>query len=165
MRYRVICAGGIAIALAVLAFSAFGPAAKNEPDAAAAQRTALGWAEAQLADTPRRVGDKWEVDVRRADGSLVEVTLGRELELHELDEELGPGGKPAHDQVVGPLRSRAIAAARAATDISGPVRSIERESDGTIEVDFLAPDRTVVEVELGPGLRVTDTDREDIGDE
>ena len=150
MRYRVICAGGIAIALAVLAFSAFGPAAKNEPDAAAAQRTVLGWAEAQLADTPRRVGDKWEVDVRRADGSLV---------LHELDEELGPGGKPAHDQVVGPLRSRAIAAARAATDISGPVRSIERESDGTIEVDFLAPDRTVVEVELGPGLRVTDTER------
>ena len=165
MRYRAICAAGIAIALAVLALSAFGPAAENEPDAAAAQRTALGWAEAELADAPRRVGDKWEVDVRRADGSVVEVTLGRELELHELDEELGPGGTPAHDQVVRPLRNRAIAAARPAAKVSGPVRSVERESDGTIEVDFLAPDRTVLEVELGRGLRVTDTDREDIGDE
>lgn len=52
------------------------------------------------------------LEVRRADGSVVEVTLGRALELRELDEELGPGGTPARAEITAELRDRAIAAAR-----------------------------------------------------
>jgi len=106
------------LAFACLAFLAFG-ARGDEPDAAAARQAALVWTEAELADAPRWNGDEWEVDVRRANGSLVEVTLGRDLELRELDEELGPGGAPAHDELTRPLRERAIAAARSE---SGPGR-------------------------------------------
>jgi hypothetical protein len=45
------------------------------------------------------------------------------------------------------------------------VRSVERERDGSIEVDVVRPDRTVAEVELDRYLRVTGVDREEIGDE
>jgi hypothetical protein len=151
------------MAFAVLAFLAFGTP-RDEPDAAAAQQAALQWTEAELAERPRRDGDQWEVDVRRADGSLVEVTLGRSLELRELDEELGPAGAPPHDEVTGALRERAIAAARA-TAGRGPVRSVERERNGAIEVDFRRPSRIILEVELDQRLRVIDIDLEEIGDE
>jgi hypothetical protein len=150
-------------AVAVLAFLAFG-GGPDEPDAAAAQETALHWTEAEFADAPRRDGDQWEVDVHRADGSLVEVTLGRRLELRELDEELGPAGAPPHDEVTGALRERVIAAARGAAG-PGPVLSVEREREGAFEVDFTRPSRIVLEVELDPRLRVIDVDREEIGDE
>lgn len=151
------------LAVAVLAMLAFG-AGRDEPDAAAARQAALQWTEAELADAPRRDGDQWEVDVHRADGSLVEVTLGRSLELRELDEELGPGGTPPPDEVTGAQRERAIAAARVAAG-DGPVRSVERERDGGIEVDFTRPSRIILEVELDRRLRVVDVDLEDIGDE
>jgi hypothetical protein len=151
------------IAVALLAFLAFGTR-EQEPDAAAARQAALRWTEAEVADTPRRDGDQWEVDVRRANGSLVEVTLGRSLDLRELDEERGPGGAPPHDEVIGALRERAIAAARVAAG-PGPVRSVERERDGAFEVDYTRPDRIILEVELDQRLRVIDIDLEDIGDE
>jgi hypothetical protein len=136
----------------------------TEPDAASAQRVALQWSGAELADAPRRDGDGWEVDVRRADGSLVEIKLGPRLELRELDEERSAGGAAAHDEVTGLLRTRAIDAARA---VSGPgtARSVERERDGSIEVDVVAKDRSIVEVELDSELRVTDIDEEDLYDE
>ncbi len=151
------------MAVVVLAFLAFGTHAE-EPDAAAARQAALRWTEAELADAPRRDGDEWEVDVRRADGSLVEVTRGRRRDLRELDEERGPGGAPPHDEVTGALRERAIASARVAAG-PGPVRSVERERDGSVEVDFARPDRIILEVELDPRLRVIDIDLEDFGDE
>lgn len=151
------------LALTLLAFLAFG-GRPDEPDAAEAQQAALLWTEAEVADTPRLRGNVWEVDVRRADGSLVEVTLGRDLDLRGLDEERGPGGVPAHDEVTGAARERAIAAARSASG-PGPVRSVELERDGTIEVDVLRPNQTVVEVELDRRLEVKDVDEEEIGDE
>ncbi len=162
---RALFTTALATAVALLAYATFGPGPKIEPDAAAAQRAALSWAAADLADVPRRVGDTWEVDMRRANGSVVEVTLGRALELRELDEELGPAGTFSHDQVAGLLRGRAIAAARPVAGAAGPVRSVERENDGRIEVDFVAPGQDIVEVELDSGLRVIDVDDEDIGDE
>ena len=45
------------------------------------------------------------------------------------------------------------------------VRSVEREADGTIEVDVVTPERIVIEVELDQRLQVTDVDKEEIGDE
>lgn len=152
-----------AMAVAVLAFLAFGARAE-EPDADAARLVALHWTQAERADPPRRDGELWEVDVRRPDGSLVEVTLGRDLELHELDEELGPGGSLPWDELTGALRERAIAAARPAGG-PGAVLGVERERDGTIEVDFVLPDRTVLEVDLDAQLNVTGSDREELGDE
>jgi hypothetical protein len=150
--------------VAVLVLVALATRGPDEPDAAAAQRVALQWTGAQLADAPRRDGDGWEVDVRRADGSLVEISLGPTLELRELDEERGVGGTAAHDEVTGALRTRAIDAARTVAG-PGPVRTGELEDDGSIEVDVLAADRTILEVELDRQLRVTDTDEESITDE
>jgi hypothetical protein len=154
------------IALTVAAVFGVGLAVRGpgEPDAAAAHRGALQWTGAERADVPRRVAEGWEIDVRRADGSLVEITLGPQLELRELDEERGPRGTAAHDEVTGALRTQAIAGARAVAG-PGPVRGVERERDGSIEVDVLARDGTVIEVELDGRLRVTDVDEEDVGDE
>ena len=159
LRWSLITATVAVLVLVTLATR--GP---EEPDAAAARRVALQWTGAQLADAPRRDGDGWEVDVRRADGSLVEISLGRTLELREVDEERGPGGAAAHDEVTGALRARAIDTARTVAG-PGPVRGVERESDGSIEVDILVVDRTILEVELDRQLRVTDTDEESITDE
>lgn len=150
-------------AVALLTFLALGPR-EPTPGADEVRQAALRWTAAELADIPRRDGDEWEVDVHRRDGSLVEVTVGRRLELRGLDEELGPGGAPPHDQLTGDLRERAIAAARA-TAGPGAVRSVERERDGAIEVDFVRPGRIILEVELDRRLRVVDADTEDIGDE
>ena len=164
MRLQAVTLGLLVIAMGSLALLVFLSADRPGPDAAAAREAALRWTDAELADGPRRVGNGWEVDVRRADGSLVEVALDDSLQLLEFDEELGPRGTPAHDQVVGAARERAIAAARPASG-PGPVRSVEREDDGTIEVDVVASGRTVLEVELDRRLRVRDVDEEDIGDE
>lgn len=95
---------------------------------------------------------------------MVEVSLDHSLRLQGLDEELGPDGMPAHDAVIDDVRDRAISAARPRSS-GGWVRSVEREEDGTIEVDFVTPERTVSEVELDQRLRVKDVDEEEIGDE
>jgi hypothetical protein len=164
MASKVLTVAIIAMSLAVLVLLAVGTTKKNEADASAARQVALDWTESERADAPRRDGDGWEVDVRRADGSLVEVTLGPALELRELDEELGRGETLAHDEVTGALRERAIAAARSEAG-PGPVRSVELERDGTIEVNVARSNRRIVEVELDEHLRVKDIDEEEIGDE
>jgi hypothetical protein len=164
MGPHVLTAGVLALTAAILLVLGFGSTGDRDAGADAAQRAALRWTGAELADAPRRGGDAWEVDVRRVDGSLVEVGLGPRLDLRELDEELGAGGTPAHDVLTGALRERAIAAARPASG-PGPVRSVERERDGSIEVDVERPGRIIVEVELDRRLRVTDVDEEDWGDE
>jgi hypothetical protein len=161
---KVLTVALVAISLVVLVVLAFGNTKEDEPDAAAARQVALNWTGAELAEAPRRDGDDWEVDVRRADGSLVEVTLGSALELRELDEEFGRGETLAHDELTGALRERAIAAARPEAG-TGQVRSVELERDGTIEVNVVRTNRKVAEVELDEQLRVTDIDEEDIGDE
>lgn len=164
MRLAAFTACALALAVGLLAFLAFGTGEGDDGDAAAAQDVALNWTGAELADAPRRQGDGWEVDVRRANGSVVEVTLGPALELRELDEELGPGGTPAHDELTGALRERAIAVARPEAG-PGAVSSVERERDGTIEVNVVGPDQTVIEVELDRRLRLKDVDQEEFGDE
>jgi hypothetical protein len=160
-----LVAGAIVVALfGVLALLAFAPGNGDDFDADAAQEKARDWTGWHRTDEPRRRGDGWEVDVRRPDGSIVEVNLGPKLELVELDEEVGPGGTPAHDELTGERRLRAIAAARQRAG-RGVVRSVERERDGTIEVDLVLPDRTVLEVDLDARLNVTGADREELGDE
>ncbi len=164
MRLQALVLGVLLIAVTVLAVLAFVPGKQRVPDAAEAREVALNWTDAARADRPRRVEDGWEVDVRRENGSVVEVSLDRSLRLRELDEELGPGGTPAHDAVTDEARDRAIDAARPKSG-GGWVRSVEREEDGTIEVDFVTDERTVIEVELDQRLRVKDIDEEEVGDE
>jgi hypothetical protein len=92
------------------------------------------------------------------------VTLGRGLALYELDEEQGPGATRPHDEITGSLRKRAIATARREAS-DGVVRSVERERDGSIEVDFVTSDENILEVELDSHLRITEVDSEELADE
>ena len=131
--------------------------------AAEAKTAALSWVRVGEAQVPRRAGEAWEVDVVRSNGSLVEVTLGDRLELREFDEELGPAGTSAPDELRGAARGRAI---KAAFWHVGPGRvvSVERESNREIDVDMrLGQDR--IEVELNPGFRVIAIKPEDPRDE
>jgi hypothetical protein len=104
------------------------------------------------------------VDVLRPDGSLVEVTLDHELEFRKFDEELGPGGTLAHDEVRGPLRRRAILAAFAVTG-RGRVTTVERDTPDEIEVGVRQRDGSQLEVELDAKLRVGEVEPEDPADE
>jgi hypothetical protein len=74
--------GGAVIVTAVVALVllAFGPGGRDVIDAAAAQEAARNWTGWERTDPPRRRHDGWEVDVHRADGSVVEVNLGPKLE-------------------------------------------------------------------------------------
>jgi hypothetical protein len=164
MVLQMLASAVVAVVVAFLASLAFGNGDGEIVDPAAARHVALAWTGAELAERPRWDGERWEVDVRRADGSIIEVNLDRYLELRELDQELGPHGSAAHDEITGTMRERAIGVARSRS-ITGPVGSVEREPDGTIEVNIVQPDGSVVEVELGPRLRVIDIDREELGDE
>ena len=150
-------------ALAVLWIT---PLLPTEPHVGAreARQVAAGWVGREPAEPARQDEDGWEIDVRRDDGSIVEVTLGPDLELRELDEERGPSGVPAHDEVLGPLRQRAGRAARRATGTGG-VRGVEREEDGSLEVDVVVGRTRTLEVELDAGLRVRDVEEEHILDE
>jgi len=136
-------------------------------NASEAEAAAFHWVGVGVAESPRRDGGEWEVDVVRPDGSLVEVTIDDQLALQGLDEELGPGGRPAHDELRGPVRKRAIRAALAATG-PGRVLSVERESNGELEVtevNIRHPDRGDVEVGLDARLRVVEVESQDPGDE
>jgi len=164
MKWMYLAIAVVVGAFCALTLMAIGLGGRDVPDAGAAQEAARKWTGWHETDPPRRRAGGWEVDVRRPDGSIVEVNLGRELELVELDEEVGPGGVPAHDELTGERRLQAVAAARPRAG-AGVVRSVERELDGTIEVDFVLPDRTVMEVDLDAGLRITGADREELGDE
>jgi hypothetical protein len=137
-----------------------------EIDAADAEAVALDWVGVGYAQEPRRDGDEWEVDVIRPNGSMVEVTIGDALEARGFDEELGPGGGLAPDEVRGPLRAEAVEAAMAATG-SGQPLSVEREKGGgeEIEVSIRTRDELHVEVELDDALNVSEVEVEDPRDE
>jgi hypothetical protein len=135
--------------------------------AADAEAVALDWVGAGFAQEPRREGDEWEVDVIRPDGSMVEVTIGDSLEARGFDEELGPWGTLAPDEIRGERRAAAISAARTA---SGPgeafsVEREERENGDGIEVSIETPDGRHVEVELDGSLEVVEVEDEDPRDE
>jgi len=138
------------------------PASAREAEAAG-----LRWVGVGVAENPRRDSGEWEVDVVRPDDSVVEVTIGDQLELQGLDEELGPGRRPAHDEVRGPVRERAIRAALAATG-PGRVLSVERDSSRepeVTEVNIRLADGGGVEVGLDSRLRVVEVESQDLGDE
>ena len=128
-----------------------------------AEIAALSWVGAGEAETPRREGGNWEVDVRRPDGSLVQVTLSEDLQLRGFDEEFGPAGTPAPDELTGAARERAIEAAFRHVG-RGRVVGVERDPDGVIEVGLrLGTDQ--VEVRLDRRFRVIEVHPEDPGDE
>jgi hypothetical protein len=156
----------LVVALVVLAASSLRDG--DAPGSALeAKATAFRWVGVGVAESPRREGEEWEVDVVRPNGSLVEVTIGDRLELQELDEELGPGRRPAHDEVTGPVRERAIRAVLAATG-PGRMLSVERDSSReleVIEVNIRHADRVDIEVGLDSGLRVVEVESQDPSDE
>jgi hypothetical protein len=128
-----------------------------------AEIAALSWVRAGKAQPPRREGDNWEVDVRRPDGSLVQVTMGDDLQLRDFDEEFGPAGAPAPDELAGAARARATAAAFWHVG-PGRVVGVERDRSGEIEVGIrLGGDQ--IEVRLDERYRVIEVHPEDRGDE
>lgn len=128
-----------------------------------AEIAALSWVGVGEAETPRREGGNWEVDVRRPDGSLVQVTLSEDLQLRGFDEESGPAGTPAPDELTGAARERAIEATFRHVG-PGRVVGVERDPDGVIEVGLrLGTDQ--VEVRLDRRFRVIEVHPEDPGDE
>ena len=150
-------------ALVALVAIALGTFSEDEAvDARQAQAAGFRWVGVGAAETPRRDGDEWEVDVKRPNGSLVEVTIGDQAELKGLDEELGPGGGPASDELAGSARKRAVEAALIAVG-PGRVFSVERESSGAVEVNVRRPNGTF-EVELDSG-QVVDVEVEHPSDE
>jgi hypothetical protein len=128
-----------------------------------AEAAALTWIRAGEAQAPRRDGDNWEVDVRRPDGSMVQVTLGDQLQLRDFDEELGPAGTPASDELRETARARAIGAAFGHV---GPGRVVGVERDPTREIEVgIRMGRDQIEVRLDPRFRVVEVVPEDPRDE
>jgi hypothetical protein len=129
-----------------------------------AEQAALYWVGSGTVQPARFENNEWEVDVVLSDGSLLQVTLNRDLELRDIDEELGPGGARAHDEVTGPLRDKATLVALGVTG-PGRVSSVEQDEANEIEVNVQRPNGTQLEVELDAELNVVDVDREDPEDE
>jgi hypothetical protein len=161
---RLVLATLLASLLALAALSLAPARHGAEGSEAAAEAARWVGSNAIQTQSPRRDGDGWEIDVVRADGSLVEVTIGDRLELLGLDEELGPGGGPAHDEVTGATRARAVRAARALV-ARGRAVGVERERDGDVEVAIGHRSGARVEVELDGRLRPIEVESEQRGDE
>jgi hypothetical protein len=131
--------------------------------AADAETAAMSWVGAGEAEAPRREGGNWEVDVKRPDGSLVQVTLSDDLRLRGFDEERGPAGAPAPDELRGAARERAIEATFRHVG-PGRVVGVERDPGGVVEVGLrLGTDQ--VEVRMDRRFRVIEVHPEDPGDE
>jgi hypothetical protein len=133
----------------VVVLSMGGSSDDEEPDPQEVRAAAFNWVGVGDAEPPRRDGDEWEVDVERPDGSLVEVTMDDELQLRGIDEELGPGGTLARDELTGAARSRASDAALEVVG-RGEVLSVEREARDRVEVRVRRPDG-MLEVQLDSG--------------
>jgi hypothetical protein len=155
----------VLIVVLVLASAAFQLRDDDDDGVSAtdAEIAALSWVGVGEAETPRREGDNWEVDIRRPDGSLVEVVMGDELELRDFDEEFGPAGAPASDELKGAARARAIEAAFWHVG-PGRVVGVERDPNGEIEVGIrMGGDQ--IEVRLDERYRVIEVHPEDRSDE
>jgi hypothetical protein len=154
----LIVFGAMTIALLVMGFELGEDANPVDAEVAALDAVPDG-----VSQVPRRDGDKWEVDVVRPDGSMVQVSLSKNLDVLGLDEEYGPAGTLAADEARGANRVRAV---RAAFEEVGPgeVIGVERESGGRFEVGVLRRGGQV-EVELDRDFRVTEVEGEAPGDE
>jgi hypothetical protein len=128
-----------------------------------AENVALDLVTDGSAQEVRREGDRWEVDVVRPDGSLVQVNLGSDLDFRGFDEEVGPAGTLAPDELRGESRARAVQAAFAETG-PGRVDSVERDRNGDIDVR-LRTWEDQFEVELDRRYRVLEVESEDPRDE
>jgi hypothetical protein len=164
--YRVLFVvfAGVALGLVALWIAAEIDGEGMSSDAEAAEAAALRWVRSGVTQEPRRDGDGWEVDVVRPDGSMVQVRLGPRLQLRDFDEEFGPAGTPAPDEMRGEPRARAVRAAFTETG-PGHVVSVERESRQEIEVSIALSDDNQVEVELDRMFRVVRVRTEDQRDE
>jgi hypothetical protein len=129
-----------------------------------AEAVAVEFVDDGIAQDSRREDEFWEVDVVRPDGSMVQVTLGEDLELRGLDEELGPAGTLADDELRGAARARAVRAAFRETG-PGEVVSVERDPNGSIEVRLQNGGPRQLEVELDRNYRPVEVDDEALGDE
>jgi hypothetical protein len=147
------------IAIVLLAMRLRDEQGPHEAEAVAVELVGRG-----VAQDSRREDDRWEVDVVRPDGSMVQVSLGDDLRLRGLDEELGPAGTLADDELRGAARARAVRAAFTETGI-GEVVSVERDADQGIEVRVQTETGRQLEVELDRKLRVVEVDDEALGDE
>jgi hypothetical protein len=152
--------------LAVLAGATFAALSRDDErvSAADAEAAARYWLGGGTVQPARQEGGGWEVDVFLPDGSLVELRFDRRLKLRSIDEEIGPGGTRAHDEVTGPPRHRAILAA---IELTGPGRviSVEHDSPNELDVDIRRPDGTQDRVVLDAKLRLERIVPEDPGDE
>jgi hypothetical protein len=137
---------------------------RDEQGPLEAEEVAVEFVGDGIAHDARREDDRWEVDVVRPDGSMVQVTLRDDLELQSLDEELGPAGTLADDELRGNARVRAVRAAFSETGI-GKVVSVERDANGGIEVRVRPGSGSQFEVELDRNYRVVEIDDESLGDE
>jgi hypothetical protein len=151
------------VAIVVVTFLALprdeGQARPSDAEAAALDRFPNGTVqEARVED------DEWEVDVVLPNGSLMEVTFDHELNFRDLDQEIGPGGRLANDELRGAERQRAIDAAFQVTG-AGRVTSVERDSPNEIEVGVRFPNGVQIEVELDRHFHVGEVENEDPGDE
>ena len=129
-----------------------------------AEAVAIHWVGGGTVEPARLEDDEWAVDVRRPDGSLVELTFDQDLNLRHVDEELGRTGGPAYDEIRGALRRRAIRVAFGVTG-RGRVTSVERDGPNEIEVNVTLPGGKRLEVELDSSLRVGEVEDEEPGDE
>jgi hypothetical protein len=147
-----------------IALVAMGIELGEDADPAEAEVRALDWVGKGVTQVPRRDGDNWEVDVIRPDGSMVQVSLTKDLQLLGLDEEYGPAGTLADDEATGRVRERAVAAAFAEVG-AGEVIGVEREPGNRLEVGVLLRGGRQIEVELDSHFRVTEVEKEDPRDE
>jgi hypothetical protein len=90
--------------------------------------------------------------------------VGDDLELRGLDEELGPAGTLADDELRGAARARAVRAAFRETG-PGEVVSVERDANGGIEVRIQNGGQRQLEVELDRRFPLVEIDDEALGDE
>jgi hypothetical protein len=162
MFYKV--SFGVFLVVIVVATFLAVPRDEGQARASDAEDAALDRYPKGVVQPARIEDDEWEVDIVRPDGSLVEVTFDHELNLRDVDEEIGPGGRLAEDELRGDERRRAI---QAAFEVTGPgeVRSVERDSPNEIEVGVLFKNGVQIEVELDREFRVGEVEREDPGDE
>jgi hypothetical protein len=163
-RVLFIVFAGVTLGLLALWIPGALDSPETSSDAEAAEAAALNWVRHGVSQEPRRDGDHWEVDVVRPDGSMVQVRLGPRLELRDFDEEFGPAGSPADDELRGAARARAVRAAFAETGLA-QVISVERDSSREIEVSLRLSDDRQVEVELNQALNVVGVKEESRGDD
>jgi hypothetical protein len=158
-RSLLVLIAVLSVALGVLAIGLRDDEGPLDAEAVAEELVTDG-----VAQELRRDGNRWEVDVVRADGSMVQVNLGDDLELRSLDEEVGPAGTLAPDELRGSARTRAVQAAFAETG-PGQVVSVERDSPREVKVRVRTWNGRQVGVELDHDFRVVNVDSEDPRDE